>query len=273
MKRGANSSRQNSGFTIVETLIVLVVTGFLFVGIARVWFGSQRGTEFQSAAQEMNSRILQVISDVQNGYFPSDQDFSCGLNGTTPTFTSTAAAQGTNMNCVFLGKAIQLGVNNSAEQFSVLTVAGYRTPNSQTTISDSSPTVVDPTYMNEMGNTNNGLTFVGAKINNTPTNFVALAFLSRNPTKFAVAGGNSGTQVVNLYAIPEATVQTSPAAAKTAIDNGLTSTGGYNTPVTSPALLCFKSGGTANQYATITLGYEGNPLATRVSVSTNNQCL
>src|SRR6266511_2117091 len=98
------------GFTVVETLIVLAVTGGLFVAIAATLSGRQNRTQFTQAIQEIQSQIQQVVNDVGSGYFPSTNNFSCSATLAGPSIATGSAEQGSNAGCVFIGKAIQFGV-------------------------------------------------------------------------------------------------------------------------------------------------------------------
>lgn len=106
----------NSGFTVVETLIVLAITGVMFVAIVGVVSGRQAKTQFNQAANNITSEIEQIISEVQSGYYPDTGKFNChGTEG---------IAQGTNKDCASLGKLVQFGINQ--DTYKIDTVAGKR---------------------------------------------------------------------------------------------------------------------------------------------------
>lgn len=114
------------GYTIVEVMIVIAVTGALFVSAAVLISGRQQQTQFGQAIREVRSQIQQVITEVNNGFYPSRNNFSCTVTGAgAPQFAVANNAQGTNEGCVFLGKAIQFQVQGTdPEQFRVLSIAG-----------------------------------------------------------------------------------------------------------------------------------------------------
>ncbi len=116
-----------SGFTIVETLIVLVVTGSLFIGAATLIGGRQNRTQFSQAARTVQAEIQQAIDEVSAGYYQSTLEIKCEALATGPQLTTAATPQGTNKDCIFLGKVLQFGVHNTDPQvYNIYTLAGLR---------------------------------------------------------------------------------------------------------------------------------------------------
>ena len=120
-------SPRPSGFTIIEVMIVLGVSGVLFLAAALMISGRQNQTGFATSIQDFETEIQQVANDVANGYYPNFSNFSCsqttppsgqpilrypgsktqGTNGGLSTYTDTL------QGCAFLGKAIQFAVNTA----------------------------------------------------------------------------------------------------------------------------------------------------------------
>ena len=132
MATGGNTS---SGFTIVETLIVLAVSGFLAVSVLLLVNGRQNKTHFQVAATSLKQEMEQIVNETRNGYYPSNSDFTCNGLPAKPMLTSAtpgSVAQGTNSSCIFLGKAIQFGIapdgstDNASESYSVYPLIAKR---------------------------------------------------------------------------------------------------------------------------------------------------
>lgn len=118
------------GYTIVEVLIFLAASGAFFV-MAMSLFGGQQGkTEFTNAVRDFESQLLDISNDVSTGYYNSSEDFSCGINVATnlPEISDTDAALGTNQDCTFVGKVINLGEGSPADPkiFKIYTVVGRR---------------------------------------------------------------------------------------------------------------------------------------------------
>lgn len=128
---------------------MLAVTGALFVSAAVLISGRQQQTQFNQAIREVRSQIQQVINETTIGYYPSSGNFSCQAPSSgPPEFTIAAAGQGTNEGCIFLGKAIHFGVEDTdPEQFTVMTIAG-RQKNEQgqevASLAEAQPRVVAP---------------------------------------------------------------------------------------------------------------------------------
>ena len=113
MERGGYH-KATGGFTIVEVMIVLAVSGMLLVSAAALIDGRQSRTEFTTAVNDEQQQIQQIINETASGYYPNNQDFTCTPSPTaSPTLNSvapgTGTQQGANQGCIFLGKAIQFG--------------------------------------------------------------------------------------------------------------------------------------------------------------------
>src|SRR5690242_5295921 len=98
------------GFTIVETLIVLAVTGALFLVAVLAVGGKQNETEFQQGINDANSSVQQLINQVQSGNYQAANNLSC--DGGTGSVQITASgsstnSEGTSHDCVFEGKVVQ----------------------------------------------------------------------------------------------------------------------------------------------------------------------
>lgn len=146
-KQGA-SSISHSGYTIIEVMIFLVVTGTLLISAMAIFNGRQVRTEYVQSIRETDQRILTVANEVATGYFPEKESFAC-TSSTTSTNISpvNSERQGGNEDCVFLGKIVQFGVDGDQRQYVVHTVAGSRkTPDSSqivTTLQEARPNTVD----------------------------------------------------------------------------------------------------------------------------------
>src|SRR5688572_13139275 len=99
-----DASRQG-GFTVIEVIIVLAISGALFVSAAIMISGRQNQTAFDQSVQQIHSQIQQALNEVSAGYYPNNTDFQCTalVSGSPPTISSGSASQGTNSGCIFLG--------------------------------------------------------------------------------------------------------------------------------------------------------------------------
>src|SRR5882762_7178443 len=109
MKTGLNAL----GFTIVETMIVLAITGALLLMAMLMISGQQGKTEFTQAINDIQAQINDVINNVGTGYYAKTTDFSCSAGASGPVFNASGSTgQGSNTACVFMGRAVQF-IGNS----------------------------------------------------------------------------------------------------------------------------------------------------------------
>ncbi len=146
----AGPDSRQTGFTIVEVLIVLAVTGVMFISAAAFINGRQNRTQFTTAINSLQQQIQQIINETENGFYPNSGTFTCVPNATGPvTFNSTSSKQGTNGGCIFLGKALQFGISSSgsgASTLDVLPLVGnqYQSGIPILTVAQSKPRAVYP---------------------------------------------------------------------------------------------------------------------------------
>lgn len=109
MKRG----QMPHGYTIIEVMIFLVVTGALLVSALGVFNGQQNRTRFTQALREFDSQIRAVATETETGYYPNT-NFSCLISTGAPALSASGGVgQGSNQDCVLLGKMIQFGLNGA----------------------------------------------------------------------------------------------------------------------------------------------------------------
>lgn len=126
MKMGGTDTHTSRGFTIIEVIIVLAVTATLFVSATVYISGRQAKTEFQVGSQQLQQQFQQIISDVQNGYYPNSGSIYCSVSAGVVVLSSAGTAgQGGNKDCIFVGKVIVLGGQTPA-QYKVFSLAGKR---------------------------------------------------------------------------------------------------------------------------------------------------
>jgi prepilin-type N-terminal cleavage/methylation domain-containing protein len=121
------------GYTIVEVMIVLAVSGVMFVMAANFINGKNARTQFQQGSNELGSRMQGVIEEVTDGQY-TDIPFTCSRAGASLAVTGAVRPQGTNPECVFIGKLAHFSVNPNPSGFGsgdrtkyeVFTLAGER---------------------------------------------------------------------------------------------------------------------------------------------------
>jgi type II secretory pathway pseudopilin PulG len=260
------------GFTIVETMIVLAVTGALFLSAALAISGRQHRTQFMQATQEIRSQIQQAINEVATGYYPNLNNFSCtGIPGSPsgPTFAAGNTEQGGNKGCIFLGKAIQFNVTNTdPEQFRVYTIAALQKNTAGEEISSynhASPRVVSYPSVEEASDSHQllyGLTTSEAyyEVDGSRTAIGAIAFVS-SLASYSDGAIVSGAQQVKVIPLNNSELNDSIVSAVNDIQGRLD-----KSPIDPDGVfLCFVSGAT-DQAALITIGSNGRQLSVTLDV-------
>lgn len=99
---------RGQGYTIIEVMIFLAVSAAMFLSAMLLMQGQQTRTEFSQGMRDIESRFRDTLNDVSSGYYPEVNGFTCDATGTTIQFDQAATdTTGTNLSCIFMGKAIQ----------------------------------------------------------------------------------------------------------------------------------------------------------------------
>jgi type II secretory pathway pseudopilin PulG len=282
-RRAGSLGVRPAGFTIVETMIVLVVSAGLAVSAMLLVNGRQNKTQFQVAINSLQQQVQQIINETASGYYPGG-NFTCQANALSyPTLTGVVAAQGTNGDCIFIGKALRLGAGSNAANnvdFTVYPMIANRLDSAGKEQSDPStihPTVVAPGALTNTSSVpdnsttyqlRSGLTFGWQRYRVATSGAYAPTFTySANTTlmvfvnslaPYPSGGGQllSGDQQLSLYG--STGFATPPASSKDVVDRINTTTGAsaYVLVKIDSLRLCFNSGGT-NQAGIMNIGNNG----------------
>lgn len=199
-----------SGYTIVEALMFLAISGAMVGSVMAMVSGEQNKTEFITAVRNLESEVQDVINDVSIGYYPSNNAFSCSVNVSgVPTITGGSSAQGTNQDCIFAGKALQFSPAgaNTQGRMEVYTIMGRRQIGSGSSavdvrnIEESHPRVVSNIAgLSNSYNLNSSLRFDAVLVGATPRGGFAIvpSFGQTNATGGGVVTGSSGSSIMGL---------------------------------------------------------------------------
>lgn len=128
------SARNETGFTIVEVVLFLAITGLLTIGIlvgSGVAISQQR---YRDSVNSLKSFIQDQYSDVTNVVNARNNQWRCDANGNViETSGADAQARGTS-NCVLLGRYIT--INENGTLLTASNVVGYRTPDAEQASND-----------------------------------------------------------------------------------------------------------------------------------------
>lgn len=116
-----------TGYTIIEVMIVLAVSGGLLASVATMISGQQRRTEFSIATRELESKIQDVFNDVETGVISNNGQLKCTVTGAASPVIENAGP-GVSGQCIFVGKAIQFYKDSAGllSQYGVINVVGRR---------------------------------------------------------------------------------------------------------------------------------------------------
>lgn len=131
---------QSAGYTIVEAMIFLAVTGAMFISMMAFISGRRERTEFVLSARDFETSLNDIANDVQNGYYANvtstGREIACtptsgainNINsGVNVTAATMSGGQGANRGCLFIGKSIQFsprGGGMTGSQYLVHTLIG-----------------------------------------------------------------------------------------------------------------------------------------------------
>jgi type II secretory pathway pseudopilin PulG len=285
------------GFTIVEVLIVLVVTGLLFLSAVALISGRSGQAEFDQSSRDFQQQIQDAITQVEAGNYngtPKDCTISAGNSSLVFNGTSTGG-QGTDNNCIFIGNVLQFGLNNGTG-FDTYVLGGQRTVVAQngssedvTGLNNALPTIVE-TGGSQLdvvpGSLEYGL-HTYTKLSASSMNYSTNGGLSLTPIgAFALvysfaqySGGNikSGSQQVNVVPVVGSTLNESPSQLESLIDGSGSPfrTASPDNSSGTEVTICTKSAST-NQYALVTIGSgNGGQLSVTLTIlgaSNNTTC-
>jgi len=128
------------GFTLFEVMITMAVSGSMLVTAVILFGGQQRKVQFAQSTRDFKQTLQDVMNDTSTGYYPNST-YSCSSSVTGPVINILGnVEQGSNQECVFLGKAIHLKNN----QMDVYPIVGNRgdASLSTATFQSSLPTVI-----------------------------------------------------------------------------------------------------------------------------------
>lgn len=128
-----------SGYTIVETMIFLVISGVILATSLLFFRGRQARIQFTQGAREIEAKVKTTMNEVASGYYPNKGDFSCTTGPEGPVISVGSAEQGSNESCVFLGKVMKF----QQEGYDAYTVVGLRESGGSlsTSLQESLPTI------------------------------------------------------------------------------------------------------------------------------------
>lgn len=257
----AAPASRTAGFSIVEVMIVLAVTGALFVSAAIAISGRTNKTQFQQSINQITDQIRATINEVSVGYYANLGNLDCTSDGSTLTLTAGNTEQGTNSGCVFLGKAMQFGVaGTDPQQYVTQAIAGIQRDASGdeiTSLANAKPAVIYPAAPQTNAPDGSvkstlqyGLTVSKMYYNGNEANKIGAFALISSLGSYNGTELQSGSQQISLVPVLTTALNQSVGASAAAINSKLPTS-----PV-APAngvSICFDSGST-DQSGLVTIG-------------------
>lgn len=260
-----DDAHKNAGFTIVEVMIVLAVTGALFVSAAVAISGRTNKTQFQQSINDVVTALQQNINSTAIGYYPNTSNFKCINSSGALAISSGTNTQGTNNDCIFLGKAIQFGVTGTdPQQYVTYPIAALRVDTNDEEVHDigsAKPAVIYPSAQ-QPGAPNDtqtdklmyGLTVSKMIYDNNPGNTIGAFAVISDLSNYSYSNSQlqSGSQQLILVPISTTALNDTIANAASKINQKLPT----SPNATGGVQICFDSG-TTDQSGLVTVGGSG----------------
>ena len=282
-------AREPRGFTIVETLIVLAVTGLILGAALTLIGGRQARTQFTVGIGQVQQQVQQAISEVKNGYYPNSGNIKCQAGSNGPDLSIGSNGQGQNSDCIFLGKAIQFGPSGNDQQMVLIPIAANRLSSGGqqvNSLAQAQPVAIAPLSSTDQAtpdatesrNFSNGIRVVDMWRNGTRSDklgAIAILFDLGGIGYDATGTLNPGALQTTLFAVNATSVNEATSDVAVAIKG----TGGV-TNLTNTGLVsvevCFASG-TTNQSGLLTIGGSSSggsngELSVRMQIMNGTSC-
>ena len=275
--------RMVGGYTVVEVMMFLAVSGGLFIIAMTFIGGRQNQAYFTASVREFQQQIEDVINDVTTGYYPR-VSFSCAYSPASGnpqtangiTFSASTEEQGTRDECTFIGKTIHINMIDK-NNFTVIPVAAGRLNTSSqpvTNFDEANPRPLGAEFgsistqgMTETINLKGGLEFT-AVYATTPS--------ETNPTAFGIftnfgnenPGTTPGTLVATLTSIPTSNGAAANPDSIATTGNKITIMGNTGTSITKniTVIICLRQG-TGGKKAALIIGAKDRGLFSELAIN------
>jgi prepilin-type N-terminal cleavage/methylation domain-containing protein len=266
------------GYTIIEVMIVLVISGVMFLIASQFISGKEQTTAFNQGVNVLASEIQNTIQQVTSGQY-SDIPLQCTFSGGITTINPGTNPQGTNPECVFLGKMVRFtGIDSP--NYEVISLAGGQIDPTTLPASTTQQQLLNDTDPNIICSGSSCLTtsqlipqqvdVTGMSVTDTASGHVFkdqyynIGFIQSLGTPNGSGSFQSGAQPISMVYSPV----TTPVAQPDTSING-------NVAYAQSASICLSDGPTASatQLAEITIGASNNQFGVTVQhLATGTVC-
>jgi hypothetical protein len=220
MKGGAPTGIISAaGFTLVEVMIFLAISGVMFVSALNLFNGKQNETEFTTGLNTFVSQLQSTINNVSTGYYNVADNVICTPSGSgssaVPVPSLAAAGSpskiGQNYGCTYIGEVLSFESTNATgnQVYKAYPIVGLQYAQNTPPAESTSLADARPQTLASLASTTTmpyGLTIHSIKYLSTSTTAIGF-FTSFN--SYASESGlsqlSSGSQNIQLVPIPGAT--------------------------------------------------------------------
>lgn len=129
-------AKRSFGFTIVELMMVLAVSGMLLIVALVTFSGQTKRTGFTQAMYDLQSKYQSFSTQSSSSSLAGLENYSCHLDASGfPELVTPPDAADVTGNCIYLGKAIQVRLDQN-------TIYAYPVFGIRTTAAGTTPTVL-----------------------------------------------------------------------------------------------------------------------------------
>ncbi len=116
----------HKGFTIIEVMIFLAISGVTFLIAASFINGKEAQVEFRTGMTNANGIIQTLINDVADGSYPlaASQYLSCDISSVPPIINNPVSTPPDHPDCALIGKIIAPENSSNTSSYSIYSVAG-----------------------------------------------------------------------------------------------------------------------------------------------------
>jgi prepilin-type N-terminal cleavage/methylation domain-containing protein len=264
------------GFTIVEVLIVLAISGVIMAATLPFISGKQSSTQYTVGINQLQAQISSLINNISNGNIPAAGSYSCTNSSNTVKVVTSVNGSNTGA-CQFIGEAIYF----QKYSMKVIPIIGLRLNSSglAQSLSDAKPCPMLNGGMVTCSSFDGSTTYsytngiiLSKYNNNSISNSNGGLFAYFTLSSIGSLGQLNGSISVDSLNIPPVNTFTNPTDPGTSsanifkLINGLSNINTYNITLD----LCFYSS-TTKTNGVITLSSNGNPVETKL-INNPGQC-